>query len=145
MKRYVVGFAFDRGVAPYYVALIRKSKPAWQQGKLNGVGGEINPGEPASVAMEREWVEETGVGSPVWRQFAVLNFQESQVIFFSATLNAACTYFRTDTNEPVQWYKMVELSNQQMVYNLRWLIPLALDPDQAVNLVINYSAPNCAN
>jgi 8-oxo-dGTP pyrophosphatase MutT (NUDIX family) len=31
------------------VLLIEKQKPAWQRGKLNGVGGKIEPGENPST------------------------------------------------------------------------------------------------
>ena len=42
MTRYVAGFLVsdDR----YYVALIRKKRPAWQEGRLNGIGGHIEGG-----------------------------------------------------------------------------------------------------
>ena len=55
--RYVLGFAFHpaRGVV-----LIRKNRPEWQAGKLNGVGGKIERGELPEQAMAREFEEETG-------------------------------------------------------------------------------------
>lgn len=56
--RYVVGFvfseAFDR------VLLVFKNRPAWQDGKLNGIGGKIEKRDKTPLAaMEREFVEET--------------------------------------------------------------------------------------
>jgi len=39
MTAYCLGFAFYRSRRK--VVLIRKTKPDWQRGKLNGVGGKI--------------------------------------------------------------------------------------------------------
>ena len=41
--RYVLGFLFRDNCTS--VVLIRKDKPRWQAGLLNGVGGKINDGE----------------------------------------------------------------------------------------------------
>ena len=42
MERMVVGFAFTEDRRS--VILIRKNRPEWQAGRLNGVGGHIEPG-----------------------------------------------------------------------------------------------------
>jgi hypothetical protein len=57
-RRYVVGFMFD--FAFERVALIRKRKPIWQAGKLNGIGGKIEANETREEAMRREFIEEAG-------------------------------------------------------------------------------------
>lgn len=57
--RYVLGFVFD--ALGREVALIEKRRPAWQAGRLNGVGGKIEPGETPLQAMERECREECGL------------------------------------------------------------------------------------
>jgi 8-oxo-dGTP pyrophosphatase MutT (NUDIX family) len=71
--RYVAGFMFD--VANKQVALIRKTKPAWQAGKLNGIGGKIEDGESPEAAMVREFLEETGCNTDRddWSHFASLS------------------------------------------------------------------------
>ena len=43
MTHYTVGFAFS--LDRQFVALIRKMRPRWQQGKLNGIGGHMNDDE----------------------------------------------------------------------------------------------------
>ncbi len=43
MKTMVAGFLFDE--SRERVVLIKKQKPEWQSGRLNGVGGKIEPGE----------------------------------------------------------------------------------------------------
>jgi 8-oxo-dGTP pyrophosphatase MutT (NUDIX family) len=71
---YVLGFAFTPDGS---VALIRKIKPEWQAGKLNGVGGKIEDWDPSDVhAMTREFQEETGVflEPHLWREVGVVNF-----------------------------------------------------------------------
>lgn len=57
LTRYVLGFAF---IPRKGWVLIRKNRPEWQAGKLNGVGGKIEQGETPEQAMAREFQEETG-------------------------------------------------------------------------------------
>ena len=66
MKRYVIGFAFDKFGS---CALIEKQRPDWQKGKWNGIGGKIKEGETLHEAMVREFLEETGMATTVdmWR------------------------------------------------------------------------------
>lgn len=54
MKRYVLGFY----LTPDGVVLIKKTKPDWQRGKWNGIGGSIEAGETPLQAMVREFAEE---------------------------------------------------------------------------------------
>ena len=70
MKRYVVGFLFRNNGTE--VALVRKLKPEWQRGRLNGIGGKIEPNEDSRAAMMREFAEETGANVDDWRAFAWL-------------------------------------------------------------------------
>jgi len=63
MVRYVLGFAFSEDLER--VVLIEKNRgPACNIGKLNGIGGKIELGETSPDAMEREFLEETGVLIP---------------------------------------------------------------------------------
>lgn len=75
LKRYVLGFIFDsykvgdkqeRFVS---VLLERKQRPAWQAGKLNGVGGKIELGESPFEAMHRECKEETTLDIRDWVEY----------------------------------------------------------------------------
>lgn len=58
-KEYVVVLLFDKQFQN--VLLIRKNRPQWQAGKLNGPGGKVEPGETPQGAARRELFEETGL------------------------------------------------------------------------------------
>jgi 8-oxo-dGTP diphosphatase len=62
---YVVGFLF--GHDKTMVALIKKSRPEWQKGMLNGIGGKIENSENALTAMRREFKEEAGADVSDWK------------------------------------------------------------------------------
>lgn len=59
MKKYVVAFILTPDFQ--FVWLIKKNKPEWQKGCLNGIGGKIESGESPIEAMIREIKEEAGV------------------------------------------------------------------------------------
>jgi len=122
---YVVGFLFS--VSGTFVALIEKQKPEWQKGKLNGIGGKIEEGESQRAAMRREFEEETGAYVGDWRQFAILNHSGNTVYCFVATQTDQ--ELKTMTGEKVDWYYVKDIDQQPVIGNLKWLIPLALDPD----------------
>jgi ADP-ribose pyrophosphatase YjhB (NUDIX family) len=59
ITKYVCCFLFSH--CGKYVYLIRKKRPNWQLGYLNGVGGKVEKGESCETAMIREIYEEAGV------------------------------------------------------------------------------------
>lgn len=125
MIEYVCGFLFgDRG----RVALIHKARPAWQQGKLNGIGGKIEPGETARQAMVREFREETGYFTfeGDW-SLRVIHRGPGHVVYFFRADRAQTVELRYDGEEPCEWVDGRYLSNHSVVPNLHWLIPLCLD------------------
>lgn len=82
VKEYVLGFALTKNKR--WVVLIQKTKPEFQAGKLNGVGGKIEEGETPKEAMVREFHEETGCFHEEWKHYATLNFSGSRVYVFSS-------------------------------------------------------------
>jgi 8-oxo-dGTP diphosphatase len=72
---HTLGFLFD----PTYehVALIRKNRPAWAFGLLNGIGGKVDSLDMGIAdTMYREFKEETGVEVTDWKQFGILTSPE---------------------------------------------------------------------
>ena len=121
---YVCGFLFSPDKE--YVVLIRKQKPLWQAGSLNGVGGKIEEGETPMEAMRREFKEETGVDVLYWKEFATLGSgQDWRVHFFTAD-HPWYSSVRTQESEEIEIHKVADIPRQVMIPNLRWLIPQAL-------------------
>lgn len=125
MRIYVVGFLFD---APReFVALIKKNRPAWQLGLLNGPGGHVEDGEVPVQAMRRELKEEAGVDitEDRWRLFCILHGAEAKVYCYTSCRNAN---LQTLTDEPVGWYHVKVAQDPGVCLpSLSWLIPMALD------------------
>lgn len=127
MQKYVCGFTFNEKMDQ--VALIHKRKPAWQAGKVNGIGGKMNDDESAANAMEREYHEEAGllIPSEMWDTFVIMSGKGWRVYFmraFGIDLRAV----KTMEEEPVAVYA-VSFLPPNVIHNLRWLIPMALDTD----------------
>ncbi len=137
-QEYVVGFLQDAG---RQVLLLRKNRPAWQAGHLNGVGGKVEPGERPHEAMAREFHEETRCPWPiVWRLFARLIFPAAIVHCFSADVETLPDLDGA-MNDVGEEFIVTDIVNAlsfdprhgPIVANLRWLLPLAfLDPDRPV-------------
>lgn len=126
MTNYVCGFAFnlDAGL----VALIRKTKPTWQAGRLNGIGGHVEPGENPDEAMEREFEEEAGVRVTSWDHFLVLmDGSDRWNVHFYRAFDAPIHQVCSKTDEHVGLYTMINMPRNKVVPNLRWLLPLAAD------------------
>ena len=124
MITYVVGFAFGVGE----VALIRKARPDWQKGRLNGIGGHIEEGESSHEAMVREFEEETGVELIYWDLFAKLQGKDWSCDFFRV-FGVDLTTLKTTTDEEVVIIDSKNLADHEIINNLKWLIPLALDKE----------------
>lgn len=129
---YVVGFMFSLDAMS--VALIRKRKPAWQAGLLNGIGGKIEPGETAADAMAREFLEETGskTDPEVWKHYHTMSGTNDDGGKFRVEYFA--TIGRTDDLRTVEHEEItvkplgqLDLRSGGMVENVAWLIALAFD------------------
>lgn len=133
MKDYVCGFLFDEKDNKK-VVLIRKNRPDWQKGLLNGVGGKVEPNETIPEAMSREFEEETGVKIPAekWIRFCNLegrkneyNENDTWTVWFYYTIGDI-SEVKTMTDEQVLIYHLSLLEpDYNCVPNLSWIIPLA--------------------
>ena len=139
MKSYVVGFMFDS--SKQKVVLIRKNKPEWQKGKLNGVGGKIEVDETPIDAMIREYKEETGVIRNGWDNFLIAAYDDCIVYFFKA-FDSWC-YEHSDTTEEEQIEKVSAINiPDDVIDNLQWIIRLALD--EYVSNAFTYQRLHCS-
>lgn len=132
MKSYVVGFMFNDDLSR--VALIRKTHPAWQAGKMNGIGGILEEEERSREGMVREFEEETGLKTSTlrWRHFAdmsgVNNDGQEFFIDFFATFGKL-DHLKTVTEERIELVSVIDVNPRRadMIDNLPWLIGLARD------------------
>jgi 8-oxo-dGTP diphosphatase len=127
----VLGFRFNEAGE---VLLIRKAKPPWQAGKVNGIGGKVEPGETIHQAMAREFREETTIDTTPedWRHVLTMTGPHEHdpdpwiVDVFTSTGTVAGA--KGSDDEPVFTSEVPYLPRSAM-YNLRWLIPLCRDPE----------------
>lgn len=125
--RYVVGLAFN--ATGDYVALIKKNKPAWQAGCLNGIGGKIEGRETPMDAMIREFQEEAGVITTRmdWRRFGQMEGPLFVVDMFVARSDDICGQAHTCTEETIVVIPLLHTKNFECVSNLEWMLWAALD------------------
>lgn len=128
MTAYVCGFITNP--SGDLVALLTKARPAWQKGRLNGVGGKVEPLERPVQAMVRECREETGYETTPgdWEHAVTLRHTGWVVYFYLHKCVNLHRVHGLDPTEPLNWYRVKDLP-KETVPNLRWLIPLALDRD----------------
>lgn len=127
-QHYVLGFAFSADGSR--LVLLEKQSPDWQRGKLNGVGGKIEPGETPLACMIREFAEEAGVTTTPgqWLEFAHLSgstFRVHAYALFDDTVVAAARTIEVHEIRvvPSDWNAI----SDKAISNLRWLIPAAID------------------
>ncbi len=127
MTLYVAGLAFSPNLQ--HVALIQKQRPAWQAGKLNGIGGHIEPGESPLAAMVREFEEETGFKEEGWHEFSELRSDSRGwcVYWFWSVLDLHRLRSMTDETIVVGYVADVCLGLLATIPNLRYLVPMALN------------------
>jgi 8-oxo-dGTP diphosphatase len=151
MKKYVAGLMFSENRES--VALIVKNKPDWQKGLLNGIGGKIELEDSnlchgdtiytSSIrAMVREFEEETGVETNTkdWELFLTMGsdsgktidenkqeYSESWSVDFYRCFSNKVYEVKTMTDEHIVVRNIVDLHSLNTIYNLKWIILLALD------------------
>lgn len=132
MTPYVACFMFNEDLSR--VALIRKMKPAWQKGLLNGIGGKVEDGESSQVAIAREFKEETGCELPADRFLKFLSMGDSLtfVVDFFALVGdlgalGSPEFEKTGELLEVEDVEAIHPKRRNMVENLPWLIALAVD------------------
>jgi 8-oxo-dGTP diphosphatase len=111
------------------VVLMHRTRPAWQAGRVNALGGKLHPGERPADAARREVREEAGVDVDGWEEFLVWDdaqYRMHAVRAFSPRAAEA----RTAEDQAV-FLADARALPPNVIDNLRWLVPLALDRDVA--------------
>ena len=129
MRGYTVGFMFDKAGC---VLLLRKKKPAWQAGRLNGVGGKIENGETPLECMRREFREEANLDVADWEEVCAMEGKDGpdahwRVHIFKTfvdTFSEDLAY--PQDGEPLETYHVNDLP-EEVLPNLKWIIPLCLE------------------
>ena len=121
------------------VVLVRKTRPAWQAGRVNALGGKLLDGEAILEAARREVREEAGVDVEEWEQFLVWDDPEYRLRAVRAFDDAAHRA-RTAEDQDV-FLARVDALPPNVIDNLRWIIPLALDRDVAVPVAVTSANP----
>lgn len=123
----VVGFAFSED--RQRVLLIKKTKPAWMNGLLNGIGGKIEKSETASAAMRREAQEEAGLNL-LWKPVFLLmaankarGVPDATIYVFAAICDITMAVELTE--EQLEIHSVNDLP-ANVVSNLPWIIPVCL-------------------
>jgi 8-oxo-dGTP diphosphatase len=121
------------------VVLVRKTRPAWQAGRVNALGGKLHEGESLLDAARREVREEAGVDVEGWEEFLVWHDPEYRLravrVFDDAARRA-----RTAEDQEVFLANVAALP-LTVIDNLRWIVPLALDRDVAIPIAVRSANP----
>jgi 8-oxo-dGTP diphosphatase len=129
MKQYVLGFMFD--TKGEWVGLIKKAKPEWQKGRLNGIGGKVEPTDAdLNSAMIREFEEETGVRHEDWTYLG--NIEERKVwdIHMFSAVSDKVFNIQTKEVEEVFTFSVKDIltaDSKLAISNLPWMICFARD------------------
>jgi len=124
MERYVLGFIFDE--ARDHVLLSHKNRPSWQRGRLNGIGGKVEPNETPLGVMRRQCEEETNLSGLDWQHIATMVHGSSSITVF-ATFTQAVFHAIRKMDEVLQIFPHRNLPERRILPNLPVLIALALD------------------
>ena len=131
MTKYVVGFLIDTN---WNVVLIRKNRPKWQAGKLNGPGGKIEEDETPEEAMRREFREEAGVLFDGWKLVTKMSDRSMDqdeayelYVFKGFVEDVREIAIKSMTEEIIEIHNIKHLFDEQILPSAMWLITMALD------------------
>jgi 8-oxo-dGTP diphosphatase len=125
--RYVVGFAID--FEDDCVLLIKKNRPAWQAGKLNGIGGKIEGNERPEDAMCREFLEETGVETHAAEWINVITMHDPNCVlhtflYIGKDIKYVLDNAKTMETEEVGVHTIRAVTPSNSIHNLPWKLAL---------------------
>lgn len=124
---YTLAFIFNAELSK--VLLLRKTRPEWQAGLLNGIGGKCEPNEPPLKCIQREVFEECGLENIYFEKVGYISGGEYVVYVYTASISSID--FETavsKTDEIVAAYDVNDLHNQELLPSVKYLIPMAMQP-----------------
>ena len=121
------------------IVLVRKTRPAWQSGRVNALGGKLHNGESLLDAARREVREEAGVDIERWEEFLVWRDHEYRLRAVRAFDDVARQARMAEDQEV--FLADVRALPANVIDNLRWIIPLALDRDVAIPIEVTSANP----
>lgn len=124
VTHFVIGFVFFGN----FVLLIKKERPEWQKGKMNGIGGHVEDGETALQAMVREATEEAGpyIGGLKWVKKGFVAYGNKVVLHCFAADGGLTPKFDQLTDEKLFISPIRRLYGVDCVADLDYLIPLCM-------------------
>ena len=133
-NKMTVGFIFNNDLSK--VLLIKKNRPEWQDGFLNGVGGHMRPLEENRNDFEACWIrevkEETDLRidksniTRIGRIFSTNNGIIVVMYAYRLSKSEESTYkCEQMTDEEITWFNVDDLPKLKTIANLQHLIPLA--------------------
>ncbi len=127
MTKMVVGFMIDE--KRENVVLIRKLRPDWMKGLLNGVGGKIEKGEFPHDAMAREYQEETGVETFAyeWLHYLKMTGDDFEIYYFMSLRTISTEKTMEDEEIVITPIDSIQLRDKSTVDNLPWILSLGLN------------------
>ena len=121
------------------IVLMEKTRPAWQAGRVNALGGKLREGETAVEAARREVREEAGVDIANWEVVLVWR-DPAYTMHVVRAVGDEALQAHTAEDQRVFTSPVGDLP-ANVIDNLRWLIPLALDRDVALPIDVRSAAP----
>ena len=121
------------------VALMRRTRPAWQAGRVNALGGKVVEDETPADAARREVKEEAGVNVAEWAEVLVWEDREYRMHVMRA-MSERASMVRTMEDQEVFLADVAALPDE-VIGNVRWLVPFALDTDVAFPIVVRSANP----
>ena len=133
-KKMTVGFIFTNDLSK--VLLIKKNRPTWQEGYLNGIGGHMKPLEENIHDFESCWIreveEETGLklNTPEVERIGRIFSTSGEFIVVMYTYRLSSieeSAYKCEqlTDEEVAWVYVDDLPKLKTIANLQSLVPLA--------------------
>jgi 8-oxo-dGTP pyrophosphatase MutT (NUDIX family) len=135
--------------------VIERKKQDWQLGKLNLLGGRIEPGESADHAAVRELKEEANVDVIMRSCLGTMIYPESLIYVIDCSFHPSANEIVSTHEGNVSWFHYPDvLHDPRLIPNLRVIIPLAVAglsgwklsglpgaPDETVKLDLAGCAP----